>query len=140
MTPDANRTANDGPATTPSTLSSLDESGNLERGPFDFREARKSAPRGARAFLWITGVLATAITLGFLYHRYAPSVEMIASSDLNTTKSGITNRLETPQLRKTLPARKPEEPAKTRARAHYPSSCRQRRLHRAWQILWQTGN
>jgi type IV secretion system protein VirB10 len=112
MTPDANRTANDGPATTPSTLSSLDESGNLERGPFDFREARKSAPRGARAFLWITGVLATAITLGFLYHRYAPSVEMIASSDLNTTKSGITNRLETPQLRKTLPARKPEEPAK----------------------------
>jgi len=112
MTPDANRAANDGSTTTPSTLSSLDETGNLERGPFDFREARKSAPRGARAFLWITGVLATAITLGFLYHRYAPSVEMIASSDLNTTKSGITNRLETPQLRKTLPARKPEEPAK----------------------------
>jgi len=112
MTPDAIQTANDESTTTPSTLSSLGETGNLERGPFDFREARKSAPRGARAFLWITGVLATAITLGFLYHRYAPSVEMIASSDLNTTKSGITNRLETPQLRKTLPARKPEEPAK----------------------------
>lgn len=112
MTPDANRAAGNGPATTPSTLSSLDESGNLERGPFDFREARKSAPRGARAFLWITGVLATAITLGFLYHRYAPSVEMIAGSDLNTTKSGITNRLQTPQLRKPLPARKPEEPVK----------------------------
>jgi len=112
MTTDANRTAGNGSTTTPSTLSSLEETGNLERGPFDFREARKSAPRGARAFLWITGVLATAITLGFLYHRYAPSVEMIASSDLNTTKSGITNRLETPQLRKKLPARIPEEPAK----------------------------
>lgn len=112
MTPDANRTANDGATTTQSTLSSFDETSNLERRPFDFSETRKSVPRGARAFLWITSVLATTITLGFLYHRYAPSVEMIASSDLNTTKSGITNRLETPQLRKKLSARIPEEPVK----------------------------
>ena len=82
---------------------------DLERGPADFGDTRKSAPRGARAFLWITGLLATAITLGFMYHRYGPSEEAVASSDINTTHSGITNRLETPQLRKPLPTRAPEQ-------------------------------
>lgn len=82
---------------------------DLDRGPADFGDTRKSAPRGARAFLWITGLLATAITLGFMYHRYGPSEEAVASSDINTTQSGITNRLETPQLRKPLPTRAPEQ-------------------------------
>ncbi|OZA90346.1 MAG: type VI secretion protein, partial [Burkholderiales bacterium 34-67-9] len=77
----------------------------LERGPADFGDTRKSAPRGARAFLWLTGLIATAITLGFIFHRYAPGDEAVAASDLNTTTSGITNRLEAPQLRRPPPAR-----------------------------------
>lgn len=92
---------------------------DLDRGPADFGDTPKSAPRGARAFLWITGLLATAITLGFMYHRYGPSEEAVASSDINTTQSGITNRLETPQLRKPLPTRTPE-PATQPAPAPLP--------------------
>lgn len=79
----------------------------LERGPADFGDTRKSAPRGARAFLWLTGLIATAITLGFIFHRYAPGDEAVAASDLNTTTSGITNRLEAPQLRRPPPSREP---------------------------------
>lgn len=56
------------------------QSFDLERGPADFGDTRKSAPRGARAFLWITGLLATAITLGFMYHRYGPSEEACVMS------------------------------------------------------------
>lgn len=80
---------------------------DLERSPADFGDTRKSAPRGARAFLWLTGLLAAAIALGFIFHRYAPGNKAVASSDINTTKSGITNRLETPQLRKPPPTREP---------------------------------
>ncbi len=85
---------------------------DLDRGPADFGDTRKSAPRGARAFLWITGLLATAITLGFMYHRYGPGDEVAPASDINTTQSGITNRLETPKLTKPVAPKQPvEEPA-----------------------------
>lgn len=110
MTPDLN-SPEDGKL---SAASSTIANNHLERGPADFGDTRKSAPRGARAFLWLTGLLATAITLGFILHRYGPGDHTTTPSDLDTIKSGITNRLETPQLRKPLVAKEPS-PAPTPA-------------------------
>lgn len=92
-------------------IDNLQEPMGFERDAPDFGDTRKSIPRGARALLWITGLLASAVALGFLFVRYSTE-EVVATPDIETTQSGITNRLETPKLPKPTPRPEPEpEPA-----------------------------
>lgn len=94
---------------------------NLDREPTDLETAGRSAPRGARAFLWLTILIALAIAAGTLFkvwhHESAPQTDPGPDGE----RSGIANRLKAPKVERPAPPPKREAPPPpaVQARTYY---------------------
>ena len=82
----------------------------LEREPLDLGDTGRSAPRGARAFLWLTILVAFAVAAGVLVKAWSRDSEKTSTTGLESDQSGITNRLTAPKVERPAPATKPEAP------------------------------
>jgi len=71
-----------------------------ERGPAQLDDTKRTVPRGARAFLWLTGLAAVAVTAGVFISTLDRQATQ-ESQALEATRSGITNRLAAPQVQRT---------------------------------------
>src|SRR5690606_32739681 len=90
------------------TAASLDQPGdperanqipsNLDREALDLETAGRSAPRGARAFLWLTILIALAVAAGVLMKAWSRETEEKTDTGLEADQSGITNRLKAPRV------------------------------------------
>src|SRR5690554_3483165 len=74
-----------------------------ERGPAQLDDTKRTVPRGAQAFLWLTGIAAVAVTAGVFISTLDTQAKQ-ESQALEATRSGITNRLSAPQVQRTPPA------------------------------------
>ncbi|WP_269498052.1 type IV secretion system protein VirB10 [Castellaniella sp. S9] len=83
----------------------------LEREPLDLSDTGRSAPRGARAFLWLTLLVAFAVAAGVLFKAWSRDTEKTSATGLEADQSGITNRLTAPKVERPAPTPKPETPA-----------------------------
>ncbi len=86
---------------------------NLERETLNLEATGRSAPRGARAFLWLTILIAVAVAAGVLMKVWSREPAAKADSGLEADQSGITNRLKAPKVERptpppTLPPPSPE--------------------------------
>lgn len=84
-----------------------DQPGDIERGPAELDDTKRSAPRGARAFLWLTGLVAVAVVAG-VFMRTGDDSSNADDPELEAMRSGISNRLTAPKI--TRPAPKPDIP------------------------------
>src|SRR5690606_33795553 len=75
----------------------------LEREPLNLETAGRSAPRGARAFLWLTILVAVAVAIGVLIKAWSREPTSNADSGLEADQSGITNRLKAPKVERPAP-------------------------------------
>jgi type IV secretion system protein VirB10 len=82
----------------------------LEREPLYLSATGRSAPRGARAFLWLTILVAFAVAAGVLVKVWSRDTEKTSATGLEADQSGITNRLTAPKVERPAPAIKPEAP------------------------------
>ena len=102
------------PATAPDKAGQPDNPGRdhlkLEREPLDLGDTGRSAPRGARAFLWLTILVAVAVAAGVLLKAWGRDTEKASTTGLESDQSGITNRLTAPKVERPAPAIKPEAP------------------------------
>ncbi|OWT65542.1 type IV secretion system protein VirB10 [Candidimonas nitroreducens] len=93
----------------------------LDREPLDLQTAGRSAPRGARAFLWLTMLVALAVAVGVLVKAWNRDQEKANESDLEAEHSGIANRLKAPKVERPAPHLKREAmpPTQAPARSYY---------------------
>jgi type IV secretion system protein VirB10 len=100
-----------GTATTPDTAGQPDNPGRdhpkLDRDPLDLGTTSRSAPRGARAFLWLTILMAFAVAAGVLVKAWSRDTEKASATGLEADQSGITNRLTAPKVERPAPAPRP---------------------------------
>ncbi|MER1941166.1 type IV secretion system protein VirB10 [Castellaniella sp. MT123] len=82
----------------------------LHREPLDLGATGHSAPRGARAFLWLTILVAVAVAAGVLLKAWSRDTEQANTTGLEADQSGITNRLTAPKVERPAPTIKPEAP------------------------------
>lgn len=75
----------------------------LEREPLNLETTGRSAPRGARAFLWLTILVAVAVAVGVLIKAWSHESEEDTDNDLGADQSGITNRLKAPKVERPAP-------------------------------------
>lgn len=90
----------------------------LEREPLDLETTGRSAPRGARAFLWLTILIAVAVAAGVLLKAWGRDTEKVGASSLEADQSGITNRLKAPKVERPTPASRPKTPPPAAAPNH----------------------
>src|SRR5690606_6626369 len=76
---------------------------SLEREALNLETAGRSAPRGARAFLWLTILVAIAVAIGVLLKAWSREPAPASDSSLEADQSGITNRLQPPGVRRPPP-------------------------------------
>lgn len=76
---------------------------NLERETLNLEVTGRSAPRGARAFLWLTILIAVAVAAGVLMKVWSREPRAKAGSGLEADQSGITNRLKAPKVERPAP-------------------------------------
>ncbi|TEA79230.1 type IV secretion system protein VirB10 [Allopusillimonas ginsengisoli] len=76
---------------------------NLERETLKLEATGRSAPRGARAFLWLTILIAVAVAAGVLMKVWSSEPAAKADSGLEADQSGITNRLKAPKVERPTP-------------------------------------
>lgn len=81
---------------------------NLERETLNLEATGRSAPRGARAFLWLTILVAVAVAAGVLMKVWSREPAAKADSGLEADQSGITNRLKAPKVERPTPPPTPE--------------------------------
>ncbi|MGO3743921.1 MAG: type IV secretion system protein VirB10 [Alcaligenes aquatilis] len=70
----------------------------LEREALNLETSGRSAPRGARAFLWLTILVAIAVAIGVLLKTWGRESDAKADNGLEADQSGITNRLKAPKV------------------------------------------
>ncbi|WP_237173916.1 type IV secretion system protein VirB10 [Paracandidimonas lactea] len=75
----------------------------LERDTLNLDVTGRSAPRGARAFLWLTILVATAVAVGVLLKTWGREPGAKADNGLEADHSGITNRLSAPKVERPAP-------------------------------------
>lgn len=94
---------------------------NLDREPTDLETAGRSAPRGARAFLWLTILIALAIAAGTLFKVWHRESAPQADPGPDGERSGIANRLKAPKVERPAPPPKREAPPPptVQARTYY---------------------
>lgn len=94
---------------------------NLDREPTDLETAGRSAPRGARAFLWLTILIALAVAAGTLFKVWQREAAPQTDPDLYGERSGIANRLKAPTVERPAPTPKREAPPPpaVQARTYY---------------------
>ena len=85
-------------------------SSGLEREPVNLETAGRTAPRGARAFLWLTILVALAVAIGVLIKAWSHEPQEDATNGLEADQSGITNRLKTPKVERPAPQPAPAPP------------------------------
>ena len=85
-------------------------SSGLEREPVNLETAGRTAPRGARAFLWLTILVALAVAIGVLIKAWSHEPQEEATNGLEADQSGITNRLKTPKVERPAPQPAPAPP------------------------------
>lgn len=79
-----------------------------ERGAADLGDTKRSAPRGARTFLWITILAVIGITAGVLTGLWNRNQDKTpAPADLDVAQSGIANRLPSPKIVRPQPTPPP---------------------------------
>jgi len=79
-----------------------------ERGAANLGDTRRSAPRGARTFLWITILAVIGIAGGLLFGLWNRNQDAApVPDDLDVAQSGIANRLSAPKVARPLPAPPP---------------------------------
>lgn len=88
----------------------------LEREALNLETTGRSTPRGARAFLWLTILVAIAVAVGVLMKTWSRESRATVDSGLEADQSGITNRLKAPRVErpappKPLPPLQPESTA-----------------------------
>ncbi|PLC53936.1 type VI secretion protein [Pollutimonas nitritireducens] len=76
---------------------------NLERETLNLEATGRSAPRGARAFLWLTILVAVAVAVGVLMKVWSREPGAKTGSGLEADHSGITNRLKAPKVERPVP-------------------------------------
>src|SRR5690606_14771882 len=80
-----------GTATTPDTADQPDNPGRdylkLEREPLDLGDTGRSTPRGARAFLWLTILVAVAVAAGVLLKAWGRDTEKANTTGLEADQS-----------------------------------------------------
>jgi len=81
---------------------------HLDRNPLDLETTGRSAPRGARAFLWLTILIALAVAAGVLIKAWSREPGPAADSSLEADQSGITNRLTAPKVERPAPPPNPK--------------------------------
>lgn len=82
----------------------------LEREPLNLETTGRSAPRGARAFLWLTILVAVAVAVGVLIKAWSHEPKEDTDSGLEADQSGIINRLKTPKVERPAPPPTPAPP------------------------------
>ncbi|WP_368649168.1 type IV secretion system protein VirB10 [Castellaniella ginsengisoli] len=94
---------------------------NLDREPTDLETAGRSAPRGARAFLWLTILIALAVAAGTLFKVWGRESTPQTDPNLDAEHSGIANRLKAPKVERPAPPPTREAPTPTAAqeRSYY---------------------
>lgn len=93
-----------------------DTNPGLEREALNLETPGRSTPRGARAFLWLTILVAIAVAVGVLMKTWSREPRTTVDSGLEADQSGITNRLKTPKVERPasprpLPSPLPESTA-----------------------------
>ncbi|MFA5521392.1 MAG: type IV secretion system protein VirB10 [Castellaniella sp.] len=83
----------------------------LERETLSLETAGRSAPRGARAFLWLTILVAIAVAIGVLLKAWSREPVPASDSSLEADQSGITNRLKPPRVERPAPPKPLPPPA-----------------------------
>ncbi|CAM3874205.1 type IV secretion system protein VirB10 [Bordetella tumulicola] len=83
---------------------------DLEREPLNLETAGRTAPRGARAFLWFTILVALAVAIGVLIKAWSHEQQEDSNNGLEADQSGITNRLKTPKVERPAPSPAPPPP------------------------------
>jgi len=78
-------------------------SSGLDREALDLETAGRSTPRGARAFLWLTILVALAVAAGVLMKAWSREPRDKADTSLEADQSGITNRLKAPKVERPAP-------------------------------------
>jgi len=91
----------------------------LERETLNLETTGRSAPRGARAFLWLTILVAVAVAAGVLMKAWSREPREKSDSGLEADQSGITNRLKAPKVER--PAPPPALPSPVPERTAPPS-------------------
>src|SRR3546814_6678849 len=71
---------------------------NLERETLNLEATGRSAPRGARAFLWLIILIAVAVAAGVLMKVWSREPAAKADSGQEADQSGITKRLKAPKV------------------------------------------
>lgn len=84
---------------------------SLEREALNLETAGRSAPRGARAFLWLTILVAIAVAIGVLLKAWSREPAPSSDSSLEADQSGITNRLKPPRVERPAPPKPLPPPA-----------------------------
>ena len=84
---------------------------SLEREALNLETAGRSAPRGARAFLWLTILVAIAVAIGVLLKAWSHEPAPANDSSLEADQSGITNRLKPPRVERPAPPKPLPPPA-----------------------------
>lgn len=84
---------------------------SLEREALNLETAGRSAPRGARAFLWLTILVAIAVAIGVLLKAWSRESAPASDSSLEADQSGITNRLKPPRVERPAPPKPLPPPA-----------------------------
>src|SRR5690606_36680824 len=84
---------------------------SLERETLSLETAGRSAPRGARAFLWLTILVAIAVAIGVLLKAWSREPVPASDSSLEDDQSGITNRLKPPRVERPAPPKTLPPPA-----------------------------
>lgn len=79
-------------------------------GPAQFTDAKRTMPRGARAFLLLSMVVAVVILLVVTWSVWAPDKRGNDSAQEITTRSGIANSLKLPEVKKPSAVVRPAEP------------------------------
>ncbi|MGB3424276.1 MAG: type IV secretion system protein VirB10 [Castellaniella sp.] len=94
---------------------------NLDREPTDLETAGRSAPRGARAFLWLTILIALAVAAGTLFKVWGRESAPQTDPNLDAEHSGIANRLKAPKVERPAPppTREASPPPATQERSYY---------------------
>lgn len=77
----------------------------LEREALNLETAGRSTPRGARAFLWLTILVAIAVAVGVLMKTWGGAPRAQADNNLEADQSGITNRLKAPRVERPAPSK-----------------------------------
>lgn len=93
-----------------------------ERGQAQFDEAGRTAPRGARAFLWITALAAVAVLAGvFMGFGKGKATDTAESLAPDVAHSGIANRLAPPKVERPAPPKPVAPPPEPKAPPPLPA-------------------